>query len=391
VPLRVYLAGLVALFLIAAGAAVAYGRIQSGSDARAAAEADARFAARLAAEEIGGGLELLQQTVAGAAANPGIATAFERPQDCALSFGGTDAYTSGHIDLLRDDGSLVCSSMKEPQRGFEGAAWLQAARRGPILQAPVTDPRSGERVVLAAAPVPKLGVVVAVFYLDGVGAGLRRNYGGPRGLEFELTDGSTLLTRSATLPDDALTAAATVPGAGWRLRAAADRAEALAATKRLNRRELTIILAGLALFLLAVALVHRRVARPLARLSTEVRGATAHAAPRPVSVAGPAEVATLGQRLNELGAAISREQAAYRVLFDGSPLPMWVHDAGTRRILEANKAAVGAYGYAHDELLDITVDQLEREPGVHLRKDGSALEVSVASHAIDFRGHDAAS
>src|SRR5688500_13098330 len=97
VPLRAYLAGLVVLFVIAAGAAVAYGRVQSGRDARAAAEADAHHAARLAAREIGGGVKLLQQTVAATAANPGIATAFARPQDCALSFGGTDAYSTGHV------------------------------------------------------------------------------------------------------------------------------------------------------------------------------------------------------------------------------------------------------------------------------------------------------
>ena len=32
---------------------------------------------------------------------------------------------------------------------------------------------------------------------------------------------------------------------------------------------------------------------------------------------------------------------------------------------------------------------LERGPGVHVRKDGTAIEVNVASHAIDFRGHQA--
>ena len=111
--MRAYLAGLAVLFVIAAGAAVVYGRVQAGDDARAAAQADARFAARLAAEEIGGGITVLQQTVAGAAANPGIATAFASPEDCGLSFGGTDAYTTGHLDLVRTDGSVACSSMKE--------------------------------------------------------------------------------------------------------------------------------------------------------------------------------------------------------------------------------------------------------------------------------------
>ena len=43
-------------------------------------------------------------------------------------------------------------------------------------------------------------------------------------------------------------------------------------------------------------------------------------------VDGPREVAGAGHRLNELGAELVREQAAYRVLFEGSPLPMWVHE-----------------------------------------------------------------
>ncbi len=150
-------------------------------------------------EEIGGGLKVLQQTVAGAAANPGIAKAFESPEDCGLSFGGTDAYSTGHIDLVRSDGSLACSSLKEPKRGYEGAAWLARAQKEPLLSAPETDPRTGKQVVLAAAPVPKLGVVVAMFNLDGVGQSLGRNYGGPRGLEFVLADGGDHARRARRL------------------------------------------------------------------------------------------------------------------------------------------------------------------------------------------------
>jgi signal transduction histidine kinase/CheY-like chemotaxis protein len=390
VPLRAYLAGLVALFVIAAGAAVVYGRVQARNDARSAAEADARFAARLAAREIGSGLTAVQQTVAGAAANPGLAKAFSRPEDCGLSFGGTDAYTTGHIDLIKSDGSLVCSSLEQPRRGYEHAPWLAGAQKDLLLDAPVTDPRTGKAAVLAAAPIPDRGVVLAVFYLEGVGPGLKRNFGGPRALEFELADGETILARSGgELDADALTATATVPGQGWRVTAAADRADALAAGERLNQRELTIILAGLALFLLAAAVVHRRVASPIARLDSEVRRATAVGAPRPVTVEGPTEVRSLAHHMNELGASLVREQAAYRVLFEGSPLPTWVHDIGTRRILEANDAAVAAYGYTREELLNVTVDELEDTPGVHVRKDGSRMEVSVASHPISFRGRDA--
>jgi hypothetical protein len=199
VPLRAYLAGLTVLFVVAAGAAVVYGRIQAGGDARSAAQADARFAARLAAREIGEGIKVLQNTVAGGAANPGAVKAFARPEDCGLTFGGTDAYTTGHLDLVRGDGSVACSSMDQAlERGYGGAGWLARATREPLLLAPAADPRTGEQVVLATAPVAKLGFVLASFNLDDVGVSLRDSYGGARGLELLLTDknGATVLTRS---------------------------------------------------------------------------------------------------------------------------------------------------------------------------------------------------
>jgi signal transduction histidine kinase/CheY-like chemotaxis protein len=401
-PLRAYLAGLAVLFVLAAGAAVVYGRIQSGDDAREAARGDARFAARLAAREIGEGIEVLRSTVAGAAQNPGVEKAFASPDDCGLSFGGTDAYTTGHLDLVREDGSIACSSLPDAlDRGYDGAPWLAGALERPRLIPLASDPRTGKQVVMATAPVEGLGLVLASFNLDAVGLSLGESFGGPRRLEFVLTDADRMVLTHSTAPrrwigrplrldtDGRLFESATIGDVRWRVYAGADRAQALAATHDLNRREITIIVAGLLLFLLATAIVHRRVARPLARLGTEVRGATADGEPPSVTVAGPTEVASLARRLNDLATAVRREQEAYRVVFESSPLPMWVHDAATRRILEANAAAVASYGYSREELLTTTVDAIERAPGEHVRKDGSAIEVAVASHAIDFRGREA--
>jgi signal transduction histidine kinase/CheY-like chemotaxis protein len=307
VPLRAYLAGLVALFVLGAGAATLYGRSQAENDARAAARADARFGAKLAAAETAKGVELLKQTVAAAAANPGIAAAYAHPKECALAFGGTDAYTTGHIDLIRTDGSVVCSSGKVGA-GYASAPWLARALRGQVFEAPVTDPTTGKAVVLAAAPVPKLGAVLAVFDLDGLGKSLRVTYGGPRRLEFVLTQGRTVLTRSGAAGGERLSESAPIAGAGWRITAGADRAQALAATHRLNRRELSIVVACLLLFMAAVFVVHRRIARPLERLSGEVRKAAADGTPRPLPVEGPTEVATLARRLNELGDAVTEKE-----------------------------------------------------------------------------------
>jgi signal transduction histidine kinase/CheY-like chemotaxis protein len=381
VPIRAYLGGLAVLFVLAAGAAIVYSRVQSGQDTQAAAQADAAFAARLAAGELGSGVTALQQTVESAAANPGMGKVYDNPEDCGLSFGGTDAYTRGHIDVVRTDGSLVCSSLKGAPGGYDASEWV---RKAPVLAAKTPDPLTGQPSVLAAAPVPGRGIVLAVFYLDGIGPSLAQSYGGPRGLEFLLTDGKGTTLSGHPPAGDALTATATVPGAGWQVTATADKQEALADTRRLNRRELTIILIGLLLILAATWFVHRRIALPLARLKGQM-----HEGPLHVNVEGPAEVAALATRLNELSEALAREQEAYHALFDGSPLPTWVHDTESRRILEANDAAVAAYGYTHDELLALQVEALERGPGVHERKDGTLMEVSVAEHAISFRGRDA--
>src|SRR5262245_24433152 len=236
VPLRGYLAGLVVLFILGAGAAALYGRTQAADDAREAATADARFGARLAASETGKGVAQLKATVAGAAANPGIAQAYAKPKDCALAFGGTDAYTTGHIDLIRTDGSVVCSSAKETG-SYAQAPWLQQVLRQPVLLAPAPDPVTGKQVVLAAAPIPKRGAIVAVFNLEGVGPSLRATYGGPRKLEFLLTDGAKVITRSRDpvhgigqpLPqprDSRLYASAPVAGTSWRIYSSADKAQA---------------------------------------------------------------------------------------------------------------------------------------------------------------------
>ena len=101
-------------------------------------------------------------------------------------------------------------------------------------------------------------------------------------------------------------------------------------------------------------------------------------------------MASLARRLNELASAVRREQEAYRVVFEGSPLPMWVHDVGLAPHPRGQRAPPSTPTATHsEELLDTTVDALERAPGEHVRKDGTAIEVAVASHAIDFRGRAA--
>lgn len=55
---------------------------------------------------------------------------------------------------------------------------------------------------------------------------------------------------------------------------------------------------------------------------------------------------------------VQRSEDRYRMLFENSPQPMWIHDRATLRLLDANVAALGHYGYTRDELLSLTVADL---------------------------------
>ncbi len=102
--------------------------------------------------------------------------------------------------------------------------------------------------------------------------------------------------------------------------------------------------------------------------------------------------------------------ATFRLLFETSSYPMWVHDVKTRRFLAINEAAIRNYLYSRDEFAAMTVDQLypaqqsasctnylknispERDPSstrLHARKDGTTLTVAVTSHEMIFDGRKA--
>jgi diguanylate cyclase (GGDEF)-like protein/PAS domain S-box-containing protein len=104
--------------------------------------------------------------------------------------------------------------------------------------------------------------------------------------------------------------------------------------------------------------------------------------------------------------AAARATEHYRLLFAASPHPMWVQDRKTLRILEVNEAAIAHYGYSREEFVAMTLRDLRPTEDVgtihkentgstptklagpwrHRRKDGSYIQVDMASHAIDYMG-----
>ncbi|HET7453182.1 MAG TPA: EAL domain-containing protein, partial [Thermoanaerobaculia bacterium] len=98
---------------------------------------------------------------------------------------------------------------------------------------------------------------------------------------------------------------------------------------------------------------------------------------------------------------LRESEARYRQLFETSPLPMCVYDAETLRFLAVNDAAVARYGWPTPEFLARTLPEIEAgslppsetlpgsTPAVarrarHRRRDGSVIEVRVATHALEL-------
>ncbi len=104
-------------------------------------------------------------------------------------------------------------------------------------------------------------------------------------------------------------------------------------------------------------------------------------------------------------AALVVSEAHYRELFEKSPQCMWVFDTETLRFLAVNDAAVQAYGYSRDEFLGMSITDIRPPEDVpalledvaqlgsgyrprglwhHRRKDGTAMDVEIGAHDIDF-------
>ena len=102
--------------------------------------------------------------------------------------------------------------------------------------------------------------------------------------------------------------------------------------------------------------------------------------------------------------------ATFAALLGASPVPCWIYDPVTLRILAANETFFAVYGRTREELPRLTLLDLRgpeeqsrlralldaplRAPAVtgpwlHQRRDGSVLAVEISSHPIHFEGVDA--
>jgi diguanylate cyclase (GGDEF)-like protein/PAS domain S-box-containing protein len=105
---------------------------------------------------------------------------------------------------------------------------------------------------------------------------------------------------------------------------------------------------------------------------------------------------------------LKKDDLSFLAVFQASPLPMWVYDLETLRFVAVNVAAVEHYGYSEAEFLAMTIKDIRPTqelpkleavvytktgesvtrsgPWRHRRRDGSVIDVEIASQAIPFGG-----
>ncbi len=400
--LRVYLVGLVVLFVVAAGANFLYQRSAAMTQAHRTALSDARFAAALAAKDMFAAIGQVQQGLAATALIPDLAKILSGQGNCTLAFTGTSPFATGHLDIISADGAVHCSSLAGASgQPYHGAAWLPGSRKAPVVTGPVTDPRTGKPALVITDPIAGEGTLAALLDLNDLGPALTSGLGGPLHLAFAVTtpDSGRVVSSSenpghwagaplagtafarargqAEHPDlsgvASLFGHATVGKLGWQVYASVSKAKALAAAAASSTRDLIISLAGLAVFLAALWVIYRRVTRPISKLSEGVRAASTQPDPEPVAVRGPAEVSTLVEDFNELIAAAAQrrelqerlrrseradeQERELRLLADRDRIARDLHDTVIQQVFATGLSLASASQLITDEVARRRVDK----------------------------------
>ncbi len=107
--------------------------------------------------------------------------------------------------------------------------------------------------------------------------------------------------------------------------------------------------------------------------------------------------------------ALIESERRYRLLFYQSPMPKWIYEIDTFKIVDVNDTAIEYYGYTREEFLTITILDLRPKEEIpklfastnrsestdklykvgtfiHKKKNGHLLTVEISSLPIDFEG-----
>jgi diguanylate cyclase (GGDEF)-like protein len=331
---RGYLVLVVALAMVALGAATVYGFLWTTSEARTSATKRMELQAQRAADAISESVVRSKQTVAAIAAQPGATALLAPESQCQLSVTGTQAFPSARIDLVTPSGRVGCSSATSAAVAVDGvhadSPWLRAVLRsaGPIVAWDATDAASGQRALVIAAPIPGRGKpagAVAIFmHLPKAGATLVRNFASIQRASFTVVDRRTQVVAFASEArlersgprrfapsarsgewtgldgSRRLFGSRDVPGTSLRVYVGVRKSAVFASARGALARQALVGLLALLVLAFAVWIVNRRVAGPLRAMNRAVvragrGGATLHTDAR-----GTAELRDLAREFNAM-------------------------------------------------------------------------------------------
>ncbi|MEP6694181.1 MAG: ATP-binding protein [Chloroflexota bacterium] len=385
IPLSFYLFGLLTLFGAVAGGSALLVRAQATQAAEESARVETQFAADQVGADITAALIQLQATVTRTASSRDTSSVFAGGSQCNVGFRAIGLFSNVSVEFVTSSGRSICSSGGPiPAASYAGATWLADALGGPVVAAPITDPRTGRVSLVSAAPAGDLGVVAAFADLTDLGTTLAARPTGTRQLEFIVTtfDGKTVLARSwdpgrwagAAIDGTAFATAsersrpdldnvlrlygeASAGDRGWRVFAGADQATVVSEASTLFQSQLVVASLGLLALLVGTLFVYRAVVGPVRALSRSVNAMTDPASVQPARVTGPSEIAQLAQDFNELIITVmaqlaDREHAAAdaRALIDAA-LDAVVGMDQDGKVIEWSRQAETTFGWPRAEAM----------------------------------------
>jgi hypothetical protein len=219
-----------------------------------------------------------------------------------------------------------------------------------------------------------------------------------------------------------LSAYAWAPVSGWNVYVGIPTSAAFAEVRATVWRDAIVGAVTLAVMLVVAGTIARRITRPVGALVEDAQAIAAGDYVPRSSTELPRELAALAAAYNEMAVTIAQRTAElhsseqrYRQLFDASPLPMYLADLSTYRVLAVNEAGLAKYGYTREQFLGLTLLDL-RPPEERLRflavarsmekaqlnydrtnaglwrhvgKDGVPFEVEVFTAVTEYEGRPA--
>jgi diguanylate cyclase (GGDEF)-like protein len=329
---RAYLVWIVILTMVALVGASTYAFVWSTRHAASDARESMDFRASRAAEHMTSGVTSARDTVNGLAHQQGIEAVFDNAEGCQLTASGSTAFPSVRLDIVAPNGDVVCSSDPKATsaKGLHASsAWFdQAMTDTTQVVWDGVDPVTDQPAVVVSSGVQRegrtAGAVVGFLHLPEVAGSVAEDLQGVRGTAFTVVQASSgrVLSSSSVPVDHEVTGrfpltgrsgeqtgldgtrrifgSADVGTSGLRVYAGVDKDKVVSAARGSLLRQLLVGLIA-ALFVIAgVALLDRRLARPLRSLTRAVTKAGQGADAVRVEERGTAEMVALAREFNAM-------------------------------------------------------------------------------------------